>query len=48
LPLTCKLTELHGGRLTIESQVGVGTTVTVQLPAERLRAVPVKRLLKAV
>ncbi|MBS0470618.1 MAG: hypothetical protein JSR60_06070 [Proteobacteria bacterium] len=48
LPLTSKLTELHGGRLTIESQVGVGTTVTVALPAERLRAVPVKRLLKAV
>jgi len=48
LPLTCKLTELHGGRLTIESQVGVGTTVTVTLPAERLRAAPPKRLLKAV
>jgi len=48
LPLTAKLTELHGGRLDIESQVGQGTTVIVTLPAERLRAAPVKRLLKAV
>ncbi len=48
LPLTSKLTELHGGRFSIESQVGQGTTVTVMLPPERLRAAPVKRLLKAV
>jgi len=48
LPLTAKLTELHGGRLEIESQVGRGTTVTITLPAERLRAAPVKRYLKAV
>ena len=48
LPLTAKLTELHGGRLDIESQVGQGTTVIVTLPLERLRAAPVKRLLKAV
>ncbi|MEJ0026237.1 MAG: ATP-binding protein [Rhizomicrobium sp.] len=48
LPLTAKLTELHGGRLDIESQVGRGTTVIISLPAERLRAAPVKRLLKAV
>jgi two-component system cell cycle sensor histidine kinase PleC len=48
LPLTAKLTELHGGRLDIESQVGRGTTVFVTLPAERLRAAPVKRLLKVV
>jgi signal transduction histidine kinase len=48
LPLTSKLTELHGGRLTIESQVAQGTTVTVWLPPERLRAAPVVRLQKAV
>ncbi|HEY4940373.1 MAG TPA: ATP-binding protein [Rhizomicrobium sp.] len=48
LPLTSKLTELHGGQFMIESQLAQGTTVTVHLPAERLRAMPVKRLLKAV
>ena len=48
LPLTSKLTELHGGEFTIESQVAQGTTVTVHLPADRLRAGPVQRLLKAV
>ena len=48
LPLTAKLTELHGGELTIESQVQQGTTVTVRLPADRLRGAPVVRLQKAV
>ena len=48
LPLTSKLTELHGGEFTIESQVAQGTTVTVHLPAARLRAAPETRLLKAV
>src|SRR3569833_2846228 len=48
LPLTAKLTELHGGELTIESQVQQGTTVTVRLPADRLRAAPVVRLQTAV
>jgi signal transduction histidine kinase len=47
LPLTAKLTELHGGNLTIESQVGQGTTVIVHLPPDRLRAAPV-RMLRAV
>ena len=35
LPLTRKLVELHGGRLTIESALGVGTTVTAVFPSER-------------
>lgn len=41
LPLTSKLTELHGGTFDIQSQVGKGTTVIVRLPAERLRPSPV-------
>jgi len=36
LPISRALMELHGGRLEIESQVGVGTTVTVTLPAGRV------------
>lgn len=36
LPLTRSLTELHGGRLEIESAPNRGTTVTVVLPAERV------------
>ncbi|MBV9904990.1 MAG: hypothetical protein JO346_10475 [Alphaproteobacteria bacterium] len=48
LPLTAKLTELHGGKLTIESQVGRGTTVTVWLPPDRLRSAPIIQLQKAV
>jgi len=35
LYLTNKLTELHGGALTIESEVGEGTIVTVRFPPER-------------
>jgi two-component system cell cycle sensor histidine kinase PleC len=37
LPLTKALVELHGGTLTLESQVNVGTTVCVSLPAVRAR-----------
>jgi signal transduction histidine kinase len=36
LPLARKLTELHGGSLTITSEKGRGTTVTVTLPAARV------------
>lgn len=36
LPLTKALVELHGGSLDLASAVGVGTTVTVQLPAARV------------
>jgi len=39
LPLAQRLAELHGGALMIESIKGVGTTVTVTLPAERTVAV---------
>ncbi|HVV28456.1 MAG TPA: HAMP domain-containing sensor histidine kinase [Rhizomicrobium sp.] len=39
LPLAVKLAELHGGKLTIESEPGIGTTTTVTLPRQRLVAV---------
>jgi len=35
LPLVRLLAELHGGTMTLESQLGVGTTVTVRLPQKR-------------
>jgi len=38
LPLAKDLVELHGGTLTVESQVNVGTTVTITLPPERIIA----------
>jgi len=38
LPLTESLVELHGGSLDLQSQVGIGTTVTVRFPAERIVA----------
>jgi signal transduction histidine kinase len=36
VPLSKMLMELHGGTLAIESRVGVGTTVTLSLPLDRL------------
>jgi len=36
LPLSKALMELHGGTLELESALGIGTTVTVAFPAERL------------
>jgi signal transduction histidine kinase len=37
LPITKRLVELHGGLLEISSRIGEGTTVTVRLPASRIR-----------
>jgi len=34
LPLAKALAELHGGTLTLQSELGVGTTITVSLPHE--------------
>lgn len=36
LSLSKRLTELHGGILSIESAPGAGTTVTAQFPASRI------------
>jgi len=36
LPLSRKIAELHGGTLELVSELGVGTTVTVQLPRSRI------------
>ena len=36
LPLTKALVELHGGSLDLQSEVGVGTTVTLRFPADRI------------
>lgn len=38
LPLSRSLTELHGGVLELQSEVGVGTTVSVLLPPDRIVA----------
>ena len=37
LPLSKDLIELHGGRLKINSELGVGTTVTLHFPENRVR-----------
>ncbi len=39
LPLTKGLIELHGGELSIDSELGRGTEVTVRLPSERVLAI---------
>ena len=36
LPLAKAMAELHGGKLTIESEVGKGTSVYLDLPTERM------------
>ena len=38
LSLTKAMTEMHGGTIKIDSEVGTGTTVTLRFPPERLRA----------
>ena len=43
LPLTKALAEQHGGSLDLQSEVGVGTTVTVSFPAARIAQVPQDR-----
>ena len=43
LPLSKALTELHGGAMDLQSKLGVGTTVTLRLPAARLRPSPAGR-----
>src|SRR5262249_40412402 len=49
LPIPKRLVELHGGTLTIKSQVDVGTAVTVILPSARLvRRTPVAKQRAAV
>jgi hypothetical protein len=40
LPLAKTMTELHGGSLNLESELGRGTTVTVLLPATRIVGSP--------
>jgi|GEM_PF-1130714 len=37
LPLSRFLVERHGGTITIDSKVGVGTTLRVRIPASRIR-----------
>ncbi|MGE3932701.1 MAG: ATP-binding protein [Rhodospirillaceae bacterium] len=47
LPLTKSLTELHGGSLTVESAIDVGTRVTVRFPPARVivgDAAPLRRV----
>lgn len=39
LSLSKHFAEMHGGRIAIESALGKGTTVTILLPAERVRLV---------
>ena len=36
LPLVAAMTKLHGGKLSLESEPGVGTTAIITLPAERV------------
>jgi two-component system cell cycle sensor histidine kinase PleC len=38
LPIAQRLTDLHGGEMTIHSQTGIGTSVCVRLPASRAQA----------
>jgi signal transduction histidine kinase len=44
LPLSRRLMELHGGTLTIASELGIGTVVTMRFPADRVVAAPREEL----
>lgn len=46
LPLCNSLTELHGGQFELRSELGKGTTASIQLPKERLLENPVLNDLK--
>ena len=48
LPLSKSLVEMHGGTLSIHSSKGIGTVVTVTLPAERLQRDEVQPLCEAI
>jgi len=37
LPIAKALVELHGGKLTLSSELGVGTAATLRLPKQRIR-----------
>ena len=39
LPIARALVKMHGGDLTLASEIGIGTTVQIQLPAARVRPV---------
>lgn len=39
LPIALALIELHGGNLTLSSDLGIGTTVALRLPHERIHGV---------
>ncbi|HLY46908.1 MAG TPA: HAMP domain-containing sensor histidine kinase [Stellaceae bacterium] len=45
LPIARALVRMHGGELTLASQLGVGTTVEIRLPAERVKP-PIGALLR--
>ena len=36
LPLARKMIEMHGGEMVLESEVGIGTTVTISYPSNRV------------
>ncbi len=40
LPLVKRITELHDGKVVLDSELGVGTTVTIALPASRVVNAP--------
>lgn len=39
LPIAKALIELHGGKLVLSSELGVGTTATLRLPSARVRSI---------